>query len=115
MCICNFAAENMHILGFEPLINQRLLPPTFPRYTKIKPRNESLMYFEDVVNRLKFLNKIQTIASLHQALVTNYTLFKTHFYSNTNILRTSLLNSVKVVRVFCLDRHCNCCMLGVTL
>lgn len=66
-----FLAENMHIMGFEPLINQRLLPPTFPRYTKIKPRNESLMYFEDVVNRLKILNKIQTVTSLHQALVIN--------------------------------------------
>lgn len=64
-----FTAENMHIMGFEPLINQRLLPPTFPRYTKIKPRNESLTYFDDVINRLKILNKIQSITALHQALV----------------------------------------------
>lgn len=75
-------ADKMHIMAFEPLINQRLLPQTFPRYTKIKPRNESLIYFEDVVNRLKILNKIQSITSLHQALVCYYKLcfFKAMFY-----------------------------------
>lgn len=61
-------SENSQILGFEPLINQRLLPPTFPRYTKIKPRNEALDYFEDMVERFKIVTKVQSIASLHQAL-----------------------------------------------
>lgn len=63
------AAEQMHIMGFEPLINQRLLPPTFPRYTKIKPRAESLTYFEDVVHRFKIMVKIQSLSALHQVLV----------------------------------------------
>ncbi|KAI2798985.1 N-alpha-acetyltransferase 35 NatC auxiliary subunit [Blomia tropicalis] len=32
------------ILGFQPLINQRLLPPSFPRYTKIKSRSDTVNY-----------------------------------------------------------------------
>ncbi|KAJ8981491.1 hypothetical protein NQ317_007017 [Molorchus minor] len=60
--------NNEHILGFEPSINQRLLPPTFPRYTKIKSRSEALIYFIEMVERFKIVCKIQTIVSLHQAL-----------------------------------------------
>lgn len=66
-----FAVEHLQMLGFEPLVNQRLLPPTFPRYTKIKPRKEALIYFENMVERFKIVTKIQTITSLHQALVSN--------------------------------------------
>uniref|UniRef100_A0A2K6EP48 N-alpha-acetyltransferase 35, NatC auxiliary subunit n=1 Tax=Propithecus coquereli TaxID=379532 RepID=A0A2K6EP48_PROCO len=36
------------MMGFEPLVNQRLLPPTFPRYAKIIKREEMVNYF--VVN-----------------------------------------------------------------
>ncbi|XP_018332280.1 N-alpha-acetyltransferase 35, NatC auxiliary subunit isoform X2 [Agrilus planipennis] len=60
--------ENSQILGFEPLINQRLLPPTFPRYTKIKARNEAMNYFERMIDRLKIVCKIQHVSSFHQAL-----------------------------------------------
>lgn len=63
--------EQSQVLGFEPLINQRLLPPTFPRYTKIKPIKEALLYFEDMIERLKTVCKIQGITSFHQALVVN--------------------------------------------
>ncbi|XP_044256137.1 N-alpha-acetyltransferase 35, NatC auxiliary subunit [Tribolium madens] len=62
------AGDNELIPGFEPLINQRLLPPTFPRYTKIKPRAEALNYFSDMVDRFKTITKIQSITSLHQVL-----------------------------------------------
>merc|ERR1740128_287671 len=37
-----------HMLGFEPLANQRLLPPTFPRYTKMKDRACSLRYMDSM-------------------------------------------------------------------
>lgn len=63
-----FKGDNEQILGFEPLINQRLLPPTFPRYTKIKPRKEAITYFEEMVERFKTVCKIQTVTSLHLAL-----------------------------------------------
>ncbi|CAH1969133.1 unnamed protein product [Acanthoscelides obtectus] len=56
------------MLGFEPMINQRLLPPTFPRYTKIKSRSEALTYFIEMTERFKVVCKIQFVTSLHQAL-----------------------------------------------
>lgn len=61
-------SETSQIMGFEPLINQRLLPPTFPRYTKIKPRDEALIYFEEMIERFQVLTKIQSVTSMHQAL-----------------------------------------------
>ncbi|RXG64381.1 N-alpha-acetyltransferase 35, NatC auxiliary subunit [Armadillidium vulgare] len=46
------------ILGFEPLVNQRLLPPTFPRYTRLRTRKEAMAYLEDMVTRVKHCLKI---------------------------------------------------------
>jgi hypothetical protein len=68
----DLSGENELIPGFEPLINQRLLPPTFPRYTKIKPRAEALVYFSDMVDRFKTITKILSITSLHQVLVSDF-------------------------------------------
>ncbi|XP_066143702.1 N-alpha-acetyltransferase 35, NatC auxiliary subunit isoform X1 [Euwallacea fornicatus] len=53
---------------FEPSINQRLLPPTFPRYTKIKKRAEAIEHFIDMVERFKVVCKAQGINSFHQAM-----------------------------------------------
>jgi hypothetical protein len=64
-----FSADHPTILGFDPLVNQRLLPPTFPRYTKIKSRIEALEYFDELLNRLKVVCKITSHASFHSALV----------------------------------------------
>ncbi|CAH1285825.1 unnamed protein product [Diabrotica balteata] len=61
-------ANSEYILGFEPSINQRLLPPTFPRYTKIKSRSEAIAYFIDVTERFKIATKITSITSLHHAM-----------------------------------------------
>ncbi|XP_071954055.1 N-alpha-acetyltransferase 35, NatC auxiliary subunit-like isoform X2 [Antedon mediterranea] len=41
------------VMGFEPLVNQRLLPPTFPRYTKIVGRLEAIEYLIKLIERLK--------------------------------------------------------------
>jgi hypothetical protein len=68
MCIL-VSANHPTILGFDPLVNQRLLPPTFPRYTKIKSRFEALEYFEELLNRLKVVCKITSHTSFHSALV----------------------------------------------
>lgn len=57
------------MLGFEPMINQRLLPPTFPRYTKIKPKKEALNYFEEMLDRLKIVCRLSTTNGLNQVLV----------------------------------------------
>lgn len=56
------------MLGFDPLVNQRLLPPTFPRYTKIKSRVEAYQYLDDLLMRLKQACKITTCSSFHSAL-----------------------------------------------
>ncbi|KAK9890677.1 hypothetical protein WA026_012029 [Henosepilachna vigintioctopunctata] len=59
---------NSSMLGFEPMINQRLLPPTFPRYTKIKPKKEALCYFEEMIDRLKIVCRLSTTNGLNQVL-----------------------------------------------
>lgn len=56
------------IMGFEPLVNQRLLPPTFPRYTKIKSRIEAVNYLESLIHRLKHVCKIYSYPAFHSAL-----------------------------------------------
>ncbi|XP_030757541.1 N-alpha-acetyltransferase 35, NatC auxiliary subunit [Sitophilus oryzae] len=59
---------NEEMACFEPSINQRLLPPTFPRYTKIKKREEAIVHFIEMMERFKVVCKAQGITSFHQAL-----------------------------------------------
>ncbi|XP_028411217.1 N-alpha-acetyltransferase 35, NatC auxiliary subunit-like isoform X2 [Dendronephthya gigantea] len=40
------------MLGFEPLVNQRLLPPSFPRHTTICNRSEAFQYLGELIKRL---------------------------------------------------------------
>ncbi|XP_076465149.1 N-alpha-acetyltransferase 35, NatC auxiliary subunit-like [Babylonia areolata] len=56
------------IMGFEPLINQRLLPPTFPRYTVIRGRAESLDYVTNLLNRLYTITTVTELGSLHSTM-----------------------------------------------
>ena len=56
------------IMGFEPLINQRLLPPTFPRYTVIKPREDSLKYVHTLFEKLQEILTIPELGTLHNVL-----------------------------------------------
>ncbi|XP_066582916.1 N-alpha-acetyltransferase 35, NatC auxiliary subunit [Prorops nasuta] len=57
-----------NIMGFDPMVNQRLLPPTFPRYTKIKPRIEALEYLDKLINRFEHVTKITGCNGFHAAL-----------------------------------------------
>ncbi|XP_026319501.1 N-alpha-acetyltransferase 35, NatC auxiliary subunit isoform X2 [Hyposmocoma kahamanoa] len=61
-------SDSPNPMGFEPMINQRLLPPTFPRYTRIKPRAEALLYFDELVARLRHAWKITSCSNFHTAL-----------------------------------------------
>lgn len=72
-------ADYPTIMGFEPLINQRLLPPTFPRYTVIRSRAESLGYITSLLQRLHTVTMVTELTSLHAALVILNWLF--WFYS----------------------------------
>ncbi|RMX51654.1 hypothetical protein pdam_00020297 [Pocillopora damicornis] len=53
------------IMGFEPLVNQRLLPPSFPRYTAIFGRNQAIDYTEEMVKRFLHICDVVNYASLH--------------------------------------------------
>uniref|UniRef100_A0A8C2GXW1 N-alpha-acetyltransferase 35, NatC auxiliary subunit n=1 Tax=Cyprinus carpio TaxID=7962 RepID=A0A8C2GXW1_CYPCA len=56
------------MMGFEPLVNQRLLPPTFPRYAKIIKREEMVNYFSKLIERIKTVCKVINIINLHSIL-----------------------------------------------
>ncbi|KAG1655274.1 N-alpha-acetyltransferase 35, NatC auxiliary subunit [Nymphon striatum] len=61
-------ADYPTIMGFEPLVNQRLLSPTFPRYIKICDRTESYLYFGGLVDRLLSACEITECTNFHAAL-----------------------------------------------
>ncbi|KAK8774138.1 hypothetical protein V5799_011328 [Amblyomma americanum] len=61
-------ADYPTVMGFEPLVNQRLLPPTFPRYTKIKPREDTMDYLEALIARLRHVCRIVDCTSFHSAI-----------------------------------------------
>lgn len=53
------------LMGFEPLVNQRLLPPTFPRSTRIKYPDEAFKYLKGLLERSKLILKVTSIQSFH--------------------------------------------------
>lgn len=63
-------ADYKTIMGFEPLVNQRLLPPTFPRYTKIREREEAWEYMETLMSRLNYICAVTELTNIHVILVT---------------------------------------------
>lgn len=56
------------IMGFEPLVNQRLLPPTFPRYTKIRSRVDTMEYLDSMMTRLIQICSITQLSNFHDIL-----------------------------------------------
>jgi len=56
------------VKAFEPLANQRLLPPTFPRYTEIVGREQAFRYLDTLVTRLNTVTAVITIPSFHAML-----------------------------------------------
>lgn len=56
------------MVGFDPLINQRLLPPTFPRYTQIKSPTEAYKRLDELFCRLRQVAKVSSYTSFHAAL-----------------------------------------------
>lgn len=41
------------VMGFEPSVNQRLLPPTFPRFIRIQSFDSTVNIFTELLNELK--------------------------------------------------------------
>ncbi|XP_018114529.1 N-alpha-acetyltransferase 35, NatC auxiliary subunit isoform X2 [Xenopus laevis] len=56
------------MMGFEPLVNQRLLPPTFPRYAKIIKKEEMVIYFSKLIDRIKTVCEVVNLSNLHSIL-----------------------------------------------
>nr|XP_018903163.1 PREDICTED: N-alpha-acetyltransferase 35, NatC auxiliary subunit [Bemisia tabaci] len=80
-------SDEFVMMGFDPLVNQRLLPPTFPRYTKIKSRPEAFVYLQELFGRLKQVCKVVNIASFHRVL----DLFVSISRSNACIVSRSIM------------------------
>lgn len=81
------------IMGFEPLVNQRLLPPTFPRYTKMRTRQDAVSYVEDLVNRVQNVTKICDCSSFNEAL-DFFTKFSRLNQQSNCVLSRSILQSL---------------------
>jgi len=66
------SAGERRMMGFDPLINQRLLPPTFPRYTAIRSREETVEYFCGLIQRLSQFAGIAPLSdNLHGLIVSS--------------------------------------------
>lgn len=66
-----FFLDHPIMMGFEPLVNQRLLPPTFPRYAKIIKREEMVNYFARLIDRIKTVCEVVNLTNLHCILVSS--------------------------------------------
>eukprot|EP00794_Sanderia_malayensis_P004678 gene4678-5288_t len=56
------------MLGFDTLVNQRLLPPSFPRETNIFDRAEALKYIQILLKRLSQSCSVLDCANFHTLL-----------------------------------------------
>merc|ERR1719232_138785 len=57
-----------NMLGFEPMVNQRLLPPTFPRYTEIRTKEATVEYLAKLFDRLTLATQVSTLNTYVSAL-----------------------------------------------
>ena len=51
------------------MVNQRLLPPTFPRYTEIRTKEATVDYLETLLDRLITAMEVTRLATYISALV----------------------------------------------
>lgn len=98
-------SEAPNPMGFSPRVNQRNLPPTFPRSAKIKDRLSSLQFLEELVHRLKLACKVIHQKDYHSAL--NFLLIivknlKNVYYQEVFYKFYSL---VKIVNLFLVQYH----------
>lgn len=56
-------------MGFSPRIHDRSQPPTFPRIVKMRDRCSSLVFMEEMVQRLKYACKIIRLRDYYSVLV----------------------------------------------
>lgn len=68
-CLTSLANEYPTIMGFSQFVNQRTLPPTFPRYTKIKARDVSIEYFHNLINRFRKIQGTSNCSTFRELLL----------------------------------------------
>jgi len=83
--------EDGNLMGFERMANQRLLPPTFPRYTQIKEKGEAVAYLGALLDRLLIAAKVAQVDSFHGAM---------EFFSNFTSLNPCVLSRSVVQALF---------------
>ncbi|KAB1252287.1 N-alpha-acetyltransferase 35; NatC auxiliary subunit, partial [Camelus dromedarius] len=93
-----FFLDHPIMMGFEPLVNQRLLPPTFPRYAKIIKREEMVNYFARLIDRIKTVCEVVNLTNLHCIL----DFFCEFSEQSPCVLSRSLLQEV------CIPKLCSC-------
>jgi hypothetical protein len=58
-------------MGFETLINQRLLPPTFPRHIKIHSFEFTTKELKRIIDKIQQSLEILKLNNIHQIFVKN--------------------------------------------
>ena len=53
-------------MGFEPTVNQRLLPPTFPRFIRVFSFESTIEQFDQILNQLNDAIKVNELTLFHQ-------------------------------------------------
>lgn len=66
--ICFGFIMSCTVMGFEPLVNQRLLPPTFPRYTKIRSRAETHLYLDTMISHMLHTCSVTELHNIHELI-----------------------------------------------
>jgi len=82
--------KEYYMPGFDPLVNQRLLPPSFPRQADVFPREKAIDYLELLIGRMSALCSVMECTTLHMILE-----FLCDFSKNVPcVLSRSLLQSL---------------------
>ncbi|KAI8127014.1 putative N-alpha-acetyltransferase, 35 NatC auxiliary subunit [Lucilia cuprina] len=61
-------SDSPNPIGFSPRIHDRSQPPTFPRSVKMRDRPSSIMFLEELVQRLKYACKVIRMRDYYSAL-----------------------------------------------
>ena len=64
----NGGSNELGMIGFDSLVNHRLLPPSFPRETTVFERKEAMSYMETLLQRLLHVVDVLDCANYHVLL-----------------------------------------------
>ena len=53
-------------MGFDPTVNQRLLPPTFPRFIRVYSFESTVEQLNQILNQLNDAIKVTDLTLFHQ-------------------------------------------------